>query len=317
MSDKAQGEGVYSQRYHPIHFPIAIGILVLALCGLLYAVWTSVFLSSSYDRGGVLNATPAESFAYTLVFSYLYLRMGLYGITFVHRHVAHQAFETYGWVRAIFFALFYSTMEAPVRLWCAWHREHHAASDVPKDRHSPHIYGLWHAQETWHWKASFISPPPGKYFANLRNKYFSPIDKMDANYMWWAWGMSIALPTVVCGVLWGSWLGGVLIAGFLRLSLVQQLTSTINSVMHWWGERVEGAGYATNTRSRLFAWLVVGEPSHGNHHLVPNAYRMGWRRGDCDPGARMIEMLARIGLAWNLRTHTGEIQNKRTQGGGS
>ncbi len=246
----------------------------------------------------------------TVVFNVGYLRTGLYSITLLHRYFAHRAFQTTWWVRAVLLAGFFSTLEGWGDLWVRWHRQHHADVDTEFDRHSPAVWGFAHSQELWHIKRAFITLPPARFTKDFRSvdlkHLFDPLQVMDNNYKWWAIGMGIILPILVCGLGWGDWWGGVLVC-FTRIMVVQHLTSTINSFAHMWGETVEEGATATNTRSRFFAWLVVGEPWHGNHHKVPNSYRFGWDEGQWDPGARLIEWLARRGWAWNLRTNSGLI----------
>ena len=62
---------------------------------------------------------------------------------------------------------------------------------------------------------------------------------------------------------------------------------------------VKGAGVQA---SDLPGWgfLTHGEAWHNNHHAFPESYRMGIDINQTDPGARIIECLERVGLAWNL-----------------
>lgn len=49
-------------------------------------------------------------------------------------------------------------------------------------------------------------------------------------------------------------------------------------------------------------WGIVtfGECWHNNHHAFPGSARLGLRPGQCDPGWRVINILNKIGLAWNI-----------------
>ncbi len=288
-------------RLHPQWTTWWITMHLLGLTGLVYACVEGI-------------SGRAEILA-TVAFALLFMRAELYSITLLHRHVAHKSFDTTWWVRAVMFVLFFSTLEAWAKAWVGWHRQHHARTDTRHDRHSPRYWkSFFHAQGGWHMKTAFLRPAPNMFISDLTKEEsrseFDPLTTMDERYKWWAIGMSFVLPTLVCGFGWGDWWGGLLFAGFTRLVLVQHLTSTINSISHMWGDTVEEGSSATNTRSNFFAWLVVGEPWHGNHHKVSNSYRFGWDPGQCDPGANFIEWLARRGWAWNLRTR-GEILYKR------
>jgi stearoyl-CoA desaturase (delta-9 desaturase) len=53
------------------------------------------------------------------------------------------------------------------------------------------------------------------------------------------------------------------------------------------------------------AWAAVptmGEAWHNNHHAFPGSARMGLYPGQADWGFRFIQLLERLGLAWDVRT---------------
>jgi sn-1 stearoyl-lipid 9-desaturase len=52
----------------------------------------------------------------------------------------------------------------------------------------------------------------------------------------------------------------------------------------------------------LLAIPTMGEAWHNNHHAFPASARHGLYRGQCDPGFRFIQLLERLGLAWNVQT---------------
>lgn len=47
---------------------------------------------------------------------------------------------------------------------------------------------------------------------------------------------------------------------------------------------------------------TMGEAWHNNHHAFPGSARIGLYPGQADCGYRFIQMLERLGLAWNVRT---------------
>ncbi|HLH87490.1 MAG TPA: acyl-CoA desaturase [Xanthobacteraceae bacterium] len=48
--------------------------------------------------------------------------------------------------------------------------------------------------------------------------------------------------------------------------------------------------------------VTMGEAWHNNHHAFPASARLGVRPGESDPGWWVLLVLARLGLAWNLKT---------------
>jgi stearoyl-CoA desaturase (delta-9 desaturase) len=52
-------------------------------------------------------------------------------------------------------------------------------------------------------------------------------------------------------------------------------------------------------------WLAIptmGESWHSNHHAFPASCRHGLYKGQIDLGFEYVRVLARFGLAWNIRT---------------
>lgn len=50
-----------------------------------------------------------------------------------------------------------------------------------------------------------------------------------------------------------------------------------------------------------FGLITFGENWHGNHHAYPYSARLGLGKGQSDLGFMFIQMLERIGLAWNIQ----------------
>lgn len=65
--------------------------------------------------------------------------------------------------------------------------------------------------------------------------------------------------------------------------------------------RVKDAG----VQAHDVPWAVIptmGEAWHNNHHAWPGSARIGLYPGQGDRGFRFIQLLERLGLAWNVRT---------------
>ena len=115
---------------------------------------------------------------------------------------------------------------------------------------------------------------------------------------WWAQQLPLALGLYAMGgwswVLWGG-----------SLRVVVSLTGhwAIGHAAHRGGEqtwRIDGLpvqGYNLPG----FGALTFGENWHGNHHAFPHSARLGLGRGQADPGFRLIQALARLGLVHDIR----------------
>lgn len=84
--------------------------------------------------------------------------------------------------------------------------------------------------------------------------------------------LGLALPAaiggLVSGSLWGA-LTGFLWGGVVRMFVVEQTMSAINSTLHSFGRQ---PFVTRNDHSRnlgILAWLGWGEGWHNNHHAFP------------------------------------------------
>lgn len=120
-------------------------------------------------------------------------------------------------------------------------------------------------------------------------------------YGWLPLLMSFIVPILVAGVGWDDWAGGFVYAGCLRVFIIQQNTYCINSLAHWLGD--QPFQRTKSPRDNLLAAvLTLGEGYHNFHHEFPNDYRNGIRLFDFDPTKWFIILLARIRLAFDLKT---------------
>jgi len=100
--------------------------------------------------------------------------------------------------------------------------------------------------------------------------------------------------------LWGDALGGLIIAGALRITLTQHMTFCINSVCHKFGDQT----YSDRNTARdnwVTALFTFGEGYHNFHHKFPLDYRNGVRAYHFDPTKWLIRALAFCGLTTSLK----------------
>ena len=224
-----------------------------------------------------------------------------------HRLFTHRSFEAPVVVRALLGVLGSMAAQGSLLFWVAEHREHHQRSDAPGDPHSPYIRaqeqltglrGFWHAHLGWmlrHESRAWSTYAPDI----LRDQTAFFVSRW-----YWAWVLlGLLLPGVlaglwhrsllhvVCGLLWGGW---------VRMFLVHHATWSVNSLGHMVGRRA----FATPDRSRnnaLVALVTLGEGWHNNHHAFPSSARHGLARWEIDPSYAVIQLLACIGLAREVK----------------
>ncbi len=114
--------------------------------------------------------------------------------------------------------------------------------------------------------------------------------------------IGLAIPFGLGVALTGSVVGGLtalLWGGAVRIFLLHHATFSINSICHFFGRQP----YDTGDQSRNVAWLALltmGESWHNNHHAFPTSARHGVGRRQIDPAARIIALMERAGLVWDV-----------------
>jgi sn-1 stearoyl-lipid 9-desaturase len=185
-------------------------------------------------------------------------------------------------------------LDGPIT-WCGMHRLHHAHTDEDSDPHSPKQSFLW-GHCGWFFYSSPIAP---------RN-VCGDLNRDEAMIAIERYAYAIALGAAVLVLLSGAAVGGfslgmswLLWGVCLRAILVFHSAGLVNSVCHRWGYR----RFDTPDDSRNSWWvalLSLGEGWHNNHHKYQRCAAHGFSAGEFDITYRVICVLRRLGLAWDV-----------------
>lgn len=221
-----------------------------------------------------------------------------------HRLFSHLSFRAKWPIRLATLVFGACAFENSALNWVSDHRRHHKHTDHDDDPYDISKGFFWaHIG----WILFKLNPvPPLDNVADLRK------DKL---VMWQhRWDKLIALAVGLLlpaglGYVWNAthgldpWtgaLGGFLLAGVLRVFLVQQCTFFINSLCHTIGEQP----YSTRCSARdsfVMSLVTFGEGYHNYHHEFQHDYRNGVKPWNFDPTKWAIWLLAKVGLASDLR----------------
>jgi stearoyl-CoA desaturase (delta-9 desaturase) len=257
-----------------------------------------------------------------MLFLSLWLVTGL-GLTVgYHRLFSHRAFDTSPWMASLLLVMGSMAARGPMVSWVAMHRRHHECADHDGDMHSPVAAGdtlrerlrAWaHSHLTW--MVAHDYPDTAHYVPDLiRNR-----DLMRQNRRYYAWvALGLVLPAAIGGLIMQSFIGaltGFLWGGVVRMFVVEQSMSAVNSFLHLFGSRpfdVTDDNSRNSAAVSLFTW---GEGWHNNHHAFPNSASFGltWYRYDI--GYWFIGLLRRLGLVWNVRVPTDDKIARRNSVG--
>jgi len=229
------------------------------------------------------------------------LCMGYCGMSITagyHRLWSHPTYKTRAWVRVIYALGGAFSIQNSALHWASDHRLHHRYVDQnDKDPYSAKR-GFWYSHMGWMLRD--YNHERYNDYSNVPDLQRDPIVMWQhRHYLKLVVLTNFGIPFLI-GVLHGDIIGTMLIVGFLRLVLSQQVTFFINSLAHYWGSQP----YTDKNSARdnaVLAYLTYGEGYHNYHHCFQADYRNGIRWWHYDPTKWFIFSLSKLGLASNLK----------------
>lgn len=232
-----------------------------------------------------------------------------------HRLLCHQSYRASGPLRILLIILGSMAAVGPAVSWVAMHRRHHHIADQNGDVHSPNLHGsgfmgktkgFIHAHFTWMIRHEY--PNLLHYVPDILADPMAV--KVSRKYLYWV-GLGLVLPAVIGGLVSGTILGavsGFLWGGAVRMFVVGQSISALNSILHLVGEkRFRGMGKLDSSRNNwLMGLLIWGEGWHNNHHAFPYSasFALAWYK--IDMSFWFIKTCEALGFAWDVKTPTRE-----------
>ncbi len=273
---------------------VTVAIVLIPLAGLGVAVWLA------WGHGlGVADVLLATA---------LYLVTGL-GVTVgFHRLLTHGSFTAAPALRIGLAIAGSMSFEGDVTGWVATHRRHHAFTDRPGDPHSPYRYGthlagqlrgLAHAHVGWLLRDD--QTPATRYAPDM---LADPAMRAVSAAFPALCAVSLGVPFAVGWALggWPAALTALLWGGLVRVTLLQHVTWSINSLCHMIGTRpFTTRRFDRATNLWPLALLSLGESWHNMHHSDPACARHGADPWQIDISAAVIRVFERLG--WATRVH--------------
>jgi len=274
---------------NPLKHPASASPLLWNLVVCFIAVHLLGFVAIWYIF--VIHCNTATVFLAFLLFVMCHLSI----TAGMHRLYAHQSYRASKPLEALLLLLSAATFQNSALVWAYFHRMHHWYSDTDGDPYSVR-HGFWWAHFLWIFRIPMAIDP--KKVKDLQRNKLVVWQHRHRNLLGLLVGLG--LPTAVA-TSWGDTLGGLLIAGFLRLVVQYHSTWSINSVAHTFGFR-RYIKIGTARLSPCLAISTVGENNHERHHLAHEDYRLGPKWYLFDIGKWFIELCAWLRLAHDLRT---------------
>jgi stearoyl-CoA desaturase (delta-9 desaturase) len=265
--------------------------VIVPFTGLAVAVWLA--WGHGLDLADILLAAA------------FYVITGL-GVTIgFHRLLTHRSFTAAPALRAALAVAGSMSFQGQVIGWVATHRRHHAYADRPGDPHSPYRYGttltgqlrgLAHAHAGW--LLHDDPTPPARYAPDMTA---DPAMRAISAAFPALCALSLALPFAAGWLIGGTWhsaLTALLWAGLVRVTVLQHVTWSVNSLCHVFGSRP----FTTRRHDRAtnlwpLALVSFGESWHNMHHSDPTCARHGAEPGQIDISATVIRLFEHLGWA--------------------
>ena len=245
-----------------------------------------------------LDGFQAGLFGFYLVATMLSITVGY------HRLFSHLAFKAKTPVRWFSLVFGACAFENSCLDWASDHRRHHKHVDHDEDPYDISKGFFWaHIG----WLMFKLRPePPMDNVQDLRRDPW--VMWQHRHVQWIGLVVGVILPSAL-GFVWNDchgldpWtgaLGGFLIAGVARIVVAQHCTFFINSLCHTVGRQPYSSKHSARD-SALMAIFTFGEGYHNYHHEFQHDYRNGVKAWQWDPSKWTIWLLARLGLAADLR----------------
>jgi stearoyl-CoA desaturase (delta-9 desaturase) len=211
-----------------------------------------------------------------------------------HRLFSHPTYKAI-WPLRVFYLLFgAASVQNSALKWSADHRIHHKFTDLEQDPYNIKK-GFWWAHIGW-----VLCKGSGVDQSIVNDLQKDPLVRnQNRFYVVWALMGGVVLP-MIAGALVGDLIGGLLVVGFLRLTVQWHATFSINSVAHCIGSQP----YDMNGSPRdswITAILTLGEGYHNFHHRFAGDYRNGIRWFHLDPTKWFVWSMSKIGVTRDLR----------------
>ncbi|PVU86526.1 hypothetical protein BB560_006686 [Smittium megazygosporum] len=269
--------------------------------------WVHVIFLFSMPLIGIFGIFTTPLQKNTLYFSLLFYLFSSLGITAgYHRLWTHGTFKVTRPLEIFFVVAGSSAAQQSILHWVRDHRAHHRYTDTPFDPHSIregffHTYMGWLLINRDKSQLAYVdmSDLKASWLVRFQHKYYYPM----------AFICGFLLPTAICGLGWGDWVGGFFYAAVCRYLVVSQLTFLGNAFVHLVGSSAYG-DTQTSKDSLLVSLLTIGEGYHNFHHEFPNDYRTTAHFYQYDVSKWFIWFMAFLGLAYDLKVTPKEEVEK-------
>ncbi|KAJ8675558.1 hypothetical protein QAD02_011344, partial [Eretmocerus hayati] len=277
------------------------------------AVLVLCYLHAAGLYGLYLAVTSAK--LKTTVFAFIMYLVGQMGMTAgTHRLFAHRSYKAKWQLRLLLMLMETSAFQGGIFQWVRDHRVHHKYSETDADPHNA-TRGCFFSHVGWIILRRHPEVTEKAKRLDLSDLIEDPIVWFQKKHYWTMMPiMCIVLPTVIPVYFWGeTWINAYHVASMLRLILIGNSSSLVNSLAHSYGNKP----YDRNinpTENKFASIMALGEGWHNYHHTFPWDYKaseLGFYKFNL--ATAFIDFFAKIGWAYDLKTVSKDMIEKRVK----
>ncbi|XP_071439706.1 acyl-CoA Delta-9 desaturase-like [Hetaerina americana] len=230
-----------------------------------------------------------------------------------HRLYSHKSYKA-SWQLRLILVLFQTIAgQNCMYVWVRDHRLHHKYSDTDADPHNARR-GFFFSHMGWLMSKKHPKVIEKGKGINMSDLEQDGIVMFQKKYYKTLYGIfAIIIPTSVPYFLWREDIfNSLFVAYFFRYVFVLHGTWCVNSIAHIYGNRPYDKNLMP-VENFSIAKLTLGEGWHNYHHAFPYDYRaaeFGYRRDSLT--TQLIDLMARVGWAKDLRTASPHMVQRRT-----
>jgi len=280
-------------------------------------VWRNILLFVYLHVASLYGAylTFTSAMWKTVVCAYLLYIQGGLGVTMgSHRLWAHRAYKAKLPLKILL--AFWQTLafQNDIFEWARDHRVHHKFSETDADPHDArrgflfsHVGWLCmkkHPKVIEKGKTIDVSDLRQDPVVTFQRKYYLPLVLF----------VCFFLPTWAPVYFWGeTWWNAYFVCAMFRYCVTLNVTWLVNSAAHMWGFKPYDKTISPSENYSV-AILAVGEGWHNFHHTFPWDYKTAeFGRYRVNISTMMIDFFAKIGQAYDLKTVSPEVIEKRVE----
>jgi len=239
----------------------------------------------------------------TIIAAVLLYIMGGLGITAgAHRLWAHRSYKAKLPLRVLLVIFNTLAFQNHVIEWARDHRAHHKNSETDADPHNA-TRGFFFAHMGWLLVRKHKDVKDQSKKLSMEDLEADPLLAFQKRfYIPLVLLVCFILPSMLPVYLWGeSGKVAFYTCGLLRYCWTLHMTWLVNSAAHMIGMRPYDKNISPS-ENKLVSWGAIGEGWHNYHHTFPYDYRASELGYEINLTSMFIDLMARIGWAYNLKT---------------